>query len=400
MNLKTILLWCVTALLCSCEHEQENPYSPLPEPVPEIGTRTVLAYIAADNSLSSFSTIDIKEMTEGMKKVDTRKNNLLVYVDRYGTNPRLIRICRDGADKIILDTLVTYTDASRNSVGVTEMKEVLAYTFDTFPSESYGFVLWSHGDGWLPASSTNTRWIGQDTDNGRKDKRLNIDDLRIVMESQPHHFDYILFDACYMQSIEVAYELRHCADYFIGSPTEIPGPGAPYQKVVPSLFAKNDAAITIAAAYFDFYESTYKKGEAISDANWTGGVSMSVLQSSKLEALAAASRRIPLYSSAKSTDGILCYDQLRSRNYHDMAGLVKSLSADASVYGNWEMAYKDALVYAKTTDRNYNTSSFGEGRMVSMDGFTGISTYQFSGSQNFQEAYYKTLGWYTASGGL
>ena len=31
-----------------------------------------------------------------------------------------------------------------------------------------------------------------------------------------------------MQSVEVAYELRDCCDYYIGFPAENPGPGAAY----------------------------------------------------------------------------------------------------------------------------------------------------------------------------
>ena len=49
-----------------------------------------------------------------------------------------------------------------------------------------------------------------------------------------------------MQSVEVVYQLRNRADYFIGSPTEIPGPGAPYEVVVPALFAVNSPAVCIA----------------------------------------------------------------------------------------------------------------------------------------------------------
>lgn len=398
MNLKiTTLLWCAVALLCSCEKDPEIS-SPEPEPVPEMGARTVLAYIAADNTLSSFSTIDINEMVEGIEQVDTRNNNLLVYVDRYSTSPRLIRICRNTSNKVILDTLVTYTNTPRNSVGVAEMKEVLSYVVDKFPSDSYGFVMWSHGDGWIPFPKVNSRWIGQDTDNGQKDKRLNIDDLRIVLESQPQKFDYIFFDACYMQSIEVAYELRHCADYFIGSPTEIPGPGAPYQKVVPFLFAKNDAASGIAAAYFDYYNAIYDDGRGISDANWTGGVSVAVLRSDKLEALAAASRQIPFYSGTNiNSSGILCYDPFAyPHSYYDLAGLAKACASNQSIYNEWEVAYKDAIPYAKTTSRNF--SGIGQ-QMFPMNGFTGVAAYIFKNSSSFQDKYYKTLAWYAASGG-
>ena len=58
-----------------------------------------------------------------------------------------------------------------------------------------------------------------------------------------------------MQSVEVAYELRDCSEYFIGSPTEIPGPGAPYKGVVPEMFDETNLATNIAEAYYGYYEN-------------------------------------------------------------------------------------------------------------------------------------------------
>ena len=42
------------------------------------------------------------------------------------------------------------------------------------------------------------------------------------------HMDYILFDDCYMSSVEVAHALRHVTDYLIGSTSEIMAYGFPY----------------------------------------------------------------------------------------------------------------------------------------------------------------------------
>lgn len=82
-------------------------------------------------------------------------------------------------------------------------------------------VYWSHGEGWIPYPVTSTRWVGQDTGDG--DKRMNISALASVLDEIPH-LDFLLFDACFMQSVEVAYELRSYTDYFLASPTEIPAP--------------------------------------------------------------------------------------------------------------------------------------------------------------------------------
>lgn len=402
MQFKILALFVfLSVAFCSCEEGLDVPQKSVPEPIPEKGSRTVLAYIAADNSLASFSLKDLDEMIEGMEQVNTKENSLLVYIDRYNEDnkrslePQLIRICRNMDNAIILDTLQTY-DIHRNSTGVDEMKEVCTYAFSHFPADGYGLILWSHGEGWIPFNLPTSRWIGQDTDAGTKDKRMDIGELHAVLKGIPYHLDFLFFDACYMQSIEVAYELRNCADYFIGSPTEIPGPGAPYQRVVSSLFAKTDAAVKIAESYYSYYKEIYKAGAGISNDNWTGGVSISVLKADELDALAAITAQTPLYISGLiKTSGIQCYDPLRKKNYYDMDALMRVVVTDDALYQSWKDTYDTAVIYAKTTDMNYNTSG-SYGMMVSMEGFTGVSSYILT---NKASSYYKTLAWYVASGG-
>ncbi len=402
MKLKrTAVFLCIMSVFCACGHNSDIPEPPTPARPPEVADRTVLAYVLGDNSLTSFATTDLNEMLDGIKDVNTSLNNLIVYIDRKGVAPQLIRICRNTDNQIIKDTIQSYS-ITRNSVGVSEMEEVFTYTFDNFPAKSYGLVLWSHGDGWIPAppvtssSRINTRWIGQDTNNGSADKRLNIDDLHTVLKSVPR-LDYLLFDACYMQSVEVAYELRDCADYFIGSPTEIPGPGAPYQAVVPALFAATNPALSVAGAYYDFYEQKYNGGVGMSNANWTGGVSIAVLQSSKLDALASATRDLSIYSQPSiNQSGILCYDPLREKIYFDMEGVVKTITGNTPAFQNWKAAYDAAVVYKKTTPKNYVTDFWGRGEMFSMTGYTGVSIYILGSGTASQDAYYKKLLWYRA----
>ena len=75
---------------------------------------------------------------------------------------------------------------------------------------------------------------------------MNIEDLVTILSADAvPHFDFVLFDACFMQSIEVAYALRNFTDYYIGSPTEIPGPGARYDVLVPALFSDGEVALNI-----------------------------------------------------------------------------------------------------------------------------------------------------------
>ena len=136
-------------------------------------------------------------------------------------SPRLLELKNEGGT-VVEKEVKTYP--SRNSVGVDETQEVFADVFlnSQYQADSYGLVYWSHGDGWLPYPlGTGTRWVGQDKGNG--DNRMNISEFVEILRTAPR-FDFILFDACLMLSVEVAYELRDYTDYCIGSPTEIPGP--------------------------------------------------------------------------------------------------------------------------------------------------------------------------------
>lgn len=392
-NIKIISSFiCLMALLCACNDNEDEKR--------EEQLRTVLVYIAGDNSLRSFAAEDLAEMTEGMQFVDDKYYNLLVYIDS-GSSPKLLRLKKDRKGNIVQDVIVTYED--RNSVDVSNMKEVVNTAFSEYPAASYGMVLWSHGEGWIEYQNPKTRWWGQD-DSGN-DYRMNISDLRKVLSVTPH-LDFILFDACFMQSVEVLYELKEYADYIIGSPTEIPAPGAPYQKVVPAMFANTATAIGIGKAYFEFYadENLYT-GDLPFRWNlgdpWTAGVSVSVVNTSMLEQLANRTYEIiPKYIHDRQSiavSNILCYDcRSYTRYYYDFDGLIRSLGTESDEYAAWKSAYDAAVIYWKTTPNNY--SSYGGS--FSMNGATGLSTYIFRAfnKENINESYRESVQWYSAAG--
>ena len=383
----------VTTVLVACNHNDE------PDPVQEEDLRTVLVYIAADNSLTSFAADDIAEMVSGFAAVDADKNNLLVYVDTQSEKPFLYQITKDSKGAVVKKVLHEYQQ--QNSVYPTVMAEVYNRAFSAFPAKSYGLVLWSHGDGWLPspanisASKASTRWFGQDGTS-----YMDISSLNTALNSAPH-FDFILFDACFMQSVEVAYELKDRADYFIGAPNEIPGPGAYYTELVPAMFSQaNDLASTVAHGYYDYYAAKYT-GQPGSNENWTMGVTVSVLKSSEVQALAAATAAIlPKYitnGSAINVSSIYSYDPRSTYFYYDLKDLIKSLVAsdDQTLFSAWSDAFELAVPLHLTTDKTY--SSFGYG-MISMSGSSGLSAYIPRSSYVSLNTFYHSYAWYSAAG--
>lgn len=379
--------------LTACGGEDE----PIP-PVDDKAESTVLVYMAADNNLSSFVSEDFEEMKAGMASVGEHVN-LLVYMDT-GNSPQLIELKLVNGQ--VKENVIKKYE-SRNSVGVTETKDVFNDVFNStvYKAERYGLVYWSHGDGWIPyplltASKAETRWIGQDTGNG--DNRMNLSDFVSVLEEAPH-FDFILMDACFVSSVEVAYALRKYTDYYLGSPTETPGPGAPYDKIVPMMFAEDNSAVKIGEAYFSTYNDKYDEGNHISNTNWTGGVSICVIKTDALENLAAATKTalqeaedVPL---AQLRESVFNYDKRNASNagYFDMAGIMQKV-LDESAYATWHQTFETTIAYWATSPQNYSQYV----HMFSMEGTNGISHYIPKTGTSTADVAYRSTAWYVDAG--
>lgn len=374
-------------MACGGEDEPTKPAQKQPQ-------RTVLAYIVSDNSLSYFSDSDINEMLEGIKSVDTQVNNLLVYADS-NTTPVLYRITKDKKGNAIKEIIREYDEQVSTSPQV--MKEVCNTVFSNYPAQSYGLIYWSHGEGWKPMPLAATRWIGQDKGDGTTDY-TNIDELKQVLASVPH-LDFLLFDACFMMSVEVAYALRDEADYIIASPTEIPGPGAPYDVLVPAMF-KKEGSIKIAQAYYEHYNALYDSGKNNSDNYWTAGVSIAALKTSALSALAQATNQALSKATSINLPAIKSnlydYDQRpKSSNlyvgYYDMVQLMQALCTESD-FATWKIAFDSAMAYYQSTPLNFSSYA----GMFSMEGTCGLSHYLPTGNTSLNAAYAQT-DWYSAA---
>ena len=369
------------------------------EPVPPVvkqPQRTVLAYIVADNSLSSFAYDDVDEMLQGMKSIDTDINNLLVYVDDNAT-PVLFRL-KKGKDGLVEKEILREYE-EQQSTNPQVMKEVCRKAYTDYPAKSYGLIYWSHGEGWKPMPLTSsTRWIGQDKSGGETDY-TNIDELKEVLTAVPH-LDFLLFDACFMMSVETAYALRDEADYIIASPTEIPGPGAPYDTMVPAMFKQGSTAVDIAKAYYNTFEALYNDGKGNNDSHWTAGVSIGVLKSSALSALAQATNNA--LAQADNIDmeelkkKIFNYDKRsisdsRYVGYYDMVQLIQALCTESD-FATWKTAFDSAMAYYQSTPLNFSSYA----GMFSMEGTCGLSHYLPTGNTSLNAAYAQT-DWYSAA---
>ncbi len=263
-TLRTLLLICAMASTAACHKDDKEK---------EHNNRTVIVYMAAENSLNDYTTADIQEMLNGVKNIGDN-DHLLIYLDD-SKQPRIYALGNTNTIRSINNLEPTYTFADElNSADASTLDRVMQYAVTNYPANSYACSFWSHGSGWLYDSENETgnrqsarrrRSFGVDSGNNTttdRGTRMLIADMAAVLEKYPK-LDFILFDACFMQTVEVAYELRNCAEYIIGSPAEILAYGAPYDMVMQPMFAKPFKPGALAYEYFNYYENLYNSGVII-----------------------------------------------------------------------------------------------------------------------------------------
>ena len=309
--------------------------------------RTVLLYCAAQNSLGfsskffpSFWSEDSVEIMAGKHFIDADDRFLVFVDDAY--HPRLYRFRADAAPEIVFQW-----GYDANSSDPATLKDVLLRVKERFPADEYGLTMWSHADGWIPSSNTNYSAVapmsfgidvGKDG-NMSNDKiaggknigaQMNIDDMARVIAESGMHFQYIFFDACLMQCIEVGYELRNVTDYIIASPISIASAGAYYTHMLErGLFAKDPC--DIAKTYYE--DVTSPELQKYYD---DFGIVVSVLKTSELSRLATevceALKNVDFtaYPDVKDAHAYQTYtNQYFYRpHYYDMRSVLQRLLTD------------------------------------------------------------------------
>lgn len=244
-----LFLLLITISLNACEDKKNIT------PEDQKKFRTVVVYISANNNLQEEAYKNINQMEKGLGTID---GNLIVYAKLPNKNPVLYHIKNDSSDDIISPIIKEYDN--HNSSDPQIMKMVLEDIKKAYPAETYGLTLWSHATGWIP-NTTRIKLKSFGNDNGQE---MNITDLNSAI---PYHFDFIMFDACSMASVEVLYEIKDKATVFIASPGEVISNGMPYQEIVNDLFSKDSKAYQLLSEkYYNHYmlQSGLKQSATIS----------------------------------------------------------------------------------------------------------------------------------------
>lgn len=356
----------------------------IPKPGEKLTGNTVIVYMGAENSLQSFSNNDLYEMKMGAEDIP-QDCQVVVYRDAE-LKPAIYHITRKGT------TIWKEYENDMNSADPATMKSVLKDIVKGFPSQKYSLVLWSHGSGWIDETRSSRAIIVDNENNSTSNKGnwIKISELSGILASMPH-LEYIFFDACYMQSVEVASQLYNHTPYIIGSPTEIPGEGAPYHHIMGALCQANPQGII--NGYASYYGTS--KGvllSAVSCTNFpafcteTAKYIPSAFSKKDMPRTAGIQIYAPAFGTSSSTQNTMPvpYD-MRSAMY-------RALSEED--FAAWEMAWKKAILYPtwaeswESSYRDVNGKNYGPFHRTMQDSehYGGIS-------MNIPNEKYDSKGW-------
>lgn len=288
-------------LLVSCSSEEIVE--------PPLAQHTLLVYLAGDNNLSAEVRVKTDSLLAGWSD---KANNLLIYQDvkdEQRTPVLLKAVASDtGAYVVPVKTYPEHDSAS---------PEVFAQVFDDafsqFPAHSYGLLLFSHGTGWLTDNDRLTRTIVQDGASS-----MPIPDFAAAIPDGK--LEYIVFEACLMSGVEVAYELRRKTKYIVASSTEILSPGflPVYGTHLADLFTcpagREAGLVRFARAFFE-------TADAATGLNRSATIS--VVATAGLDKLAALTAPVLQEGSFVDLDAVQQFNSYPTRLYFDFEDYIR-----------------------------------------------------------------------------
>mgnify|MGYP003897968637 CR=1 FL=1 len=265
-----------------------------------LGKWTVMVYMCADNNLESAAIADMNELEEVGSTDEVR---ILVQIDRADgfdtsnggwTGTRRYYVERDPnpPGSLAYDTIASplapwdgnYDSKTEvNMADPAQLRDFVSWCMTHYPAQHYVLILWDHGDGWTIWRTARVEPRAICVDNGGSEPAaLDVDQVRSALQGLPR-LDIIGFDACLMQMVEVAYEMRGVADIAVGSEEIEPEEGWDYGAALAGLVADpyGTSPWDLARAFVDTYLASY-------GASLSWGVTQSAFRLEHADDVAAA----------------------------------------------------------------------------------------------------------------
>lgn len=366
---------------------------PQPGRLPTEEVRNVMImYSAGFNSISRALASDLEDLETGFIPTATsRADNILlvlsrikIYDDSTPVAPVLYRLYKDQEGTVVKDTLLQW-DKTVQATDPALLNEVLEYARNKFPAKGYGLVYSSHASGWIPdpdrfPGGVSVMSVGQDTDTGR----VHETELYEFVDAIPYELDYVLFDACFMACVEVAWALKEVTPLVGFSPTEILSEGFNYRTLAQRLIGSSvPDPLGVCEDYFAQYVGS--------------SATITLVNTRKMEPLAQVCKT--LFENYRAPIAALQHSQVQryfryGRNawlerLFDLRHMLEQAGITPGEKAAFNQALSQCIVYERHTD-----SFMG----LPLTNVCGLSVFLPSSGDAAMHAYYKEhVTWNTAT---
>ena len=426
----------------------DNPDGP-DVPVTPVG-QTVFMFFPWSNSLLSDFRRTVEDMQTVVAQRSMKDERVMVFMATSEREAVLFELKKQNG-RCLTDTLRRYSD--RPFTSRQWLTSLFSEVMTLAPASRYGMVVGCHGLAWVPVQGQRNarKRLGSheridEEDNLYKEERIDkeglykeerIDkegddlmhfevqgpvttrfiggtypetqiettDLADAMADAGLHTEYILFDACYMSSVEVAYELKDVTHYLIASPTEVISYGFPYITMGKHLLGTPNYK-SIADSFISFYSSYYLPygTVAVTDCTQLNALAAIAQQinaaaeeptnaASAKQIKAAAEGKLNTAASGKSApNGVQIMDGYSPTLFYDLGHLMSLKNAGTVLTAAFADQLDKTVPYKGHTDQYFTALKDAP---VDIKHYSGLNTSQ--GSLNRMADRLSETAWHKAT---
>ena len=405
-------LFIVVGVSCSNGDSPDGPDAP----VTPVG-QTVFMFFPWSNSLLSDFRRTVEDMQTVVAQRSMKDERIMVFMATSEREAVLFELKKQNG-RCLTDTLRRYSD--RPFTSRQWLTSLFSEVMTLAPASRYGMVVGCHGLAWVPVQGQRNarKRLGSqeridEEDNLYKEERIDKEgepndlmhfevqgpvttrfiggtypetqiettDLADAMADAGFHTEYILFDACYMSSVEVAYELKDVTHYLIASPTEVLSYGFPYITMGKHLLGTPNYK-GIVDSFISFYSSY----------NLPYGT-VAVTDCTQLDALAAIAQQINAAATEQLVpNGVQIMDGYSPTLFYDLGHLMSLKDAGTVLTAAFAEQLEKTVPYKGHTDQYFTALKDAP---VDIKHYSGLNTSQ--GSLNHMADRLSETAWYKAT---
>ena len=294
---------------------------------------TFLLFLNGHNNLSSFGDMNLKDME---KSGSTDQVNLVVEWGKSDSNLTNRLLVQKSTDPTKVTSPIVQSLKDRDMGDYHNLVDFVKWGVDNYPAKHYFVAVWNHGSGWhfqdakIKSGEFQVNDISFDDNSGN---HITTEQLAVAMAEIKQHIgrniDVYGSDACLMQMIEVAAQMKNSVDYYVGSEETEPGEGWPYQGFIQKwTAAPQSTPAEVSVLLSKEYLKAYNGG-----VYGTKAITFSALDVSKIDAVISSATQVAAHLKALPADS-----------------LKKIKAAMSKVQGYYYSDYKDYGNFLKVVD--------------------------------------------------